>query len=113
MTSMRQRTDANSRAMFVRYASLVSPCFSLPFCLPVSLYPFNLQSFPRLPLCGWRPLFRNLTSYLVIPLSSDLQPLRTFLRTKRSKRCRTCRHILVKPEPKVISTRFRIRLLAV
>ncbi|KAI9830274.1 MAG: hypothetical protein M1838_005818, partial [Thelocarpon superellum] len=43
---------------------------------------------------------------------SDLRPVATLLRTKRSKRCRTCRHILVKPESKVPSTRFRIRLVA-
>ena len=42
----------------------------------------------------------------------DLRPTHTQLRTKRSKRCRTCRHILVKPEAKVQSTRFRIRLVA-
>lgn len=47
------------------------------------------------------------------PRSADeLRPLRAQLRTKRSKRCRTCRHILVKPEPKVQSVRFRIRLIA-
>ncbi len=33
-------------------------------------------------------------------------------RTKRSKRCRTCRHILSKPENKVGNVRFRIRLIA-
>lgn len=42
----------------------------------------------------------------------DVKPVATLLRTKRSKRCRTCRHILVKPEAKVQSTRFRIRLVA-
>ena len=42
----------------------------------------------------------------------DVKPVATLLRTKRSKRCRTCRHILVKPESKVQSTRFRIRLVA-
>lgn len=42
----------------------------------------------------------------------DLRPTQVLLRTKRSKRCRTCRHILVKPEAKVQSTRFRIRLVA-
>ncbi|KAF2237204.1 hypothetical protein EV356DRAFT_557966 [Viridothelium virens] len=45
-------------------------------------------------------------------LVSDLRPVPTLLRTKRSKRCRTCRHILVRPEPKVASTRYKIRLLA-
>lgn len=42
----------------------------------------------------------------------DVRPVAQILRTKRSKRCRACRHILVKPEPKVTSTRFRIRLVA-
>lgn len=42
----------------------------------------------------------------------DVEPVPTLLRTKRSKRCRTCRHILVKPESKIQSTRFRIRLVA-
>ena len=43
----------------------------------------------------------------------DLLPLPTLLRTKRNKRCRTCRHILVKPEAKIQSTRFRIKLVAI
>lgn len=42
----------------------------------------------------------------------DLRPTQALLRTKRSKRCRTCRHILAKPEAKVQSTRFKIRLVA-
>ena len=36
----------------------------------------------------------------------------TLLRTKRSKRCATCKHILVKPEFKPTSTRYRIKLIA-
>ncbi|EPS41882.1 hypothetical protein H072_4160 [Dactylellina haptotyla CBS 200.50] len=43
---------------------------------------------------------------------SELRPTAVLLRTKRSKRCRACRHILVKPESKVQTTRFRIRLVA-
>lgn len=43
---------------------------------------------------------------------SELRPVPYLLRTKRSKRCRTCRHILSKPEAKVLTTRFRIRLVA-
>ncbi|KZF23519.1 hypothetical protein L228DRAFT_282240 [Xylona heveae TC161] len=43
---------------------------------------------------------------------SDLRPVPTLLRTKRARRCRTCRHILTKPESKVASTRYRIRLVA-
>ncbi|KAL1297086.1 hypothetical protein AAFC00_004670 [Neodothiora populina] len=42
----------------------------------------------------------------------DLWPIATLLRTRRSKRCRVCRHILTKPEPKIGSTRYKIRLLA-
>jgi dynactin-4 len=42
----------------------------------------------------------------------DLRPLAALLRTKRSKRCRSCRHILVKPDSKVTAIRYRIRLVA-
>lgn len=42
----------------------------------------------------------------------ELRPFAHLLRTKRSKRCRQCRHILSKPESKVQNTRFRIRLVA-
>lgn len=45
-------------------------------------------------------------------LLSALRPVPVLLRTKRSKRCPACRHIISKPEPKVASTRFRIRLVA-
>lgn len=44
--------------------------------------------------------------------ADHLRPTSPLLRTKRSKRCRDCRHLLVKPEQKVQSTRFRIRLIA-
>ncbi|KAK5072017.1 hypothetical protein LTS08_000884 [Lithohypha guttulata] len=43
---------------------------------------------------------------------SELKPMPTLLRTKRSKRCAACKHILVKPELKVTSTRYRIKLVA-
>lgn len=43
---------------------------------------------------------------------SSLRPMPTLLRTKRSKRCAACKHILVKPEFKPTSTRFRIKLIA-
>ncbi|KAK3295208.1 dynactin subunit 4 [Chaetomium fimeti] len=41
-----------------------------------------------------------------------LRPIPYLLRTKRSKRCPVCRHIISKPEAKVQATRFRIRLVA-
>ena len=43
---------------------------------------------------------------------TDILPIPTLLRTKRNKRCRTCRHLLVLPESKVQSTRFRLRQVA-
>ena len=46
------------------------------------------------------------------PLLDDLRPVAVRLRTKRAKRCRSCRHILVKPESKLASTRYRIKLVA-
>ncbi|KAK3302775.1 dynactin subunit 4 [Chaetomium strumarium] len=43
---------------------------------------------------------------------SELRPIPYLLRTKRSKRCPVCRHIISKPEAKIQTTRFRIRLVA-
>ncbi|KZZ95841.1 dynactin Arp1 p62 subunit RO2 [Moelleriella libera RCEF 2490] len=42
----------------------------------------------------------------------ELRPVPYLLRTKRSRRCPACRHIISKPENKVTSTRFKIRLVA-
>ncbi|KAI1759318.1 hypothetical protein GGR53DRAFT_513908 [Hypoxylon sp. FL1150] len=44
--------------------------------------------------------------------ADDLWPIPYLLRTKRSKRCPVCRHIISKPESKVGNTRWRIRLVA-
>ncbi|KAK4188616.1 putative dynactin Arp1 p62 subunit RO2 [Podospora australis] len=44
--------------------------------------------------------------------ASSLRPIPYLLRTKRSKRCPVCRHIISKPEAKIQNTRFRIRLVA-
>ncbi|EHA22983.1 hypothetical protein ASPNIDRAFT_175249, partial [Aspergillus niger ATCC 1015] len=67
------------------------------------------------PDCGWDGLasieqrgFQSPDARFV----EDLLPLPVLLRTKRSKRCKSCKHILVKPELKPQSTRFRIRLIA-
>ncbi len=43
---------------------------------------------------------------------SDLRPMPTLMRTKRSKRCATCKHILSRPEIKISSARYRIKLIA-
>ncbi|KAK9767460.1 hypothetical protein K7432_002728 [Basidiobolus ranarum] len=42
-----------------------------------------------------------------------LRPQRIHLRTKRSKRCKTCRQILIKPDQKANSTRFKIKFTAI
>ncbi|KAH9948910.1 dynactin p62 [Amylocystis lapponica] len=44
--------------------------------------------------------------------SSDLKPLRIPLQSKKSKRCPSCRHILIKPEQKAQSVRYKIKLVA-
>ena len=42
----------------------------------------------------------------------DLRPTRVHLRAKKTRRCMDCRHILIKPEKKAQSVRFKIKLLA-
>ncbi|KAJ7791228.1 dynactin subunit 4 [Mycena olivaceomarginata] len=42
----------------------------------------------------------------------DLKPLRIPLHSKRSKRCPACAHILIKPEQKAQSVRYKIKLVA-
>lgn len=44
--------------------------------------------------------------------ADELWPIPYLLRSKRSKRCPVCRHIISKPESKVGNTRWRIRLVA-
>ncbi|KAL5116425.1 hypothetical protein ACEQ8H_005661 [Pleosporales sp. CAS-2024a] len=47
-----------------------------------------------------------------VRFEDELRPVATLLCTKRSKRCRSCRHILAKPESKITSTRYKIKILA-
>ncbi|KHJ31065.1 putative dynactin arp1 p62 subunit ro2 [Erysiphe necator] len=58
--------------------------------------------------CAQRREITNLNKRFL----SDLKPIAYLLRTKRSKRCRACRQILSKPDAKVQSTRYRIRMVA-
>jgi dynactin-4 len=44
--------------------------------------------------------------------TADLRPMPTIMRTKRSKRCAACKHILTRPEMKISSARYRIKLIA-
>lgn len=41
-----------------------------------------------------------------------MKPLRIPLHSKKSKRCPSCRHILIKPEQKAQSVRYKIKLVA-
>ena len=42
----------------------------------------------------------------------ELKPLRIPLHSRLTKRCQVCRHILIKPEQKAQSVRFKIKLVA-
>ncbi|KAJ5577607.1 uncharacterized protein N7459_006571 [Penicillium hispanicum] len=67
------------------------------------------------PDCGWdgvASLDQRAEQSPDVRFVDDLLPLPVLLRTKRAKRCKSCKHILVKPETKPQSTRFRIRLIA-
>ncbi|KAJ5978815.1 hypothetical protein N7501_002157 [Penicillium viridicatum] len=63
------------------------------------------------PECGWdgmASIDQRATQSPDARFVDDLLPLPVLLRTKRAKRCKSCKHILVKPESKPQSTRFRI-----
>ncbi|KAF3386966.1 Dynactin subunit 4 [Penicillium rolfsii] len=67
------------------------------------------------PDCGWddvASLSQRTEQSPDVRFVDELLPLPALLRTKRAKRCKSCKHILVKPETKPQSTRFRIRLIA-
>lgn len=69
----------------------------------------------RAAQCGADELVNDVPRESPLPVArflSELRPIPTLLCTKRSARCSACRHILVKPEPKVGSTRYRIKLIA-
>ncbi|PWN48269.1 hypothetical protein IE53DRAFT_412453 [Violaceomyces palustris] len=44
--------------------------------------------------------------------TSDVKPIRVPLKSKQSKRCPACRHIIIKPDIKAASNRFKIKLVA-
>ncbi|OLL26981.1 Dynactin subunit 4 [Neolecta irregularis DAH-3] len=57
-------------------------------------------------------LSQRLAQVYSTPKISELYPIPRSLRAKRSKRCRACRHILVRPEAKPLAIRYRHKLLA-
>ncbi|PFH53409.1 hypothetical protein AMATHDRAFT_73583 [Amanita thiersii Skay4041] len=52
------------------------------------------------------------SSWVTSLQTRDLKPLRIPLHSKRSKRCPVCTHILIKPEQKAQSVRYKIKLVA-
>ena len=71
----------------------------------------------KMQTLGWEATTSS-SQRLSIPVNDDarfteqLWPAATPLRTRRAKRCKTCRHIIARPDPKVGSMRYKIRLLA-
>ncbi|KAJ7284712.1 dynactin subunit 4 [Mycena rebaudengoi] len=55
---------------------------------------------------------RWVSSWTTSLQTGDLKPLRIPLHSKRSKRCPACAHILIKPEQKAQSVRYKIKLVA-
>ncbi|PFH63182.1 hypothetical protein XA68_16621 [Ophiocordyceps unilateralis] len=76
------------------------------------------SSVDKLALGGWHSTASHQQRLLQPDAVADVRftdhlcPVPCLLRTKRSKRCPVCRHIISKPEAKVTSTRFKIRLVA-
>ncbi|KAF8906152.1 dynactin p62 family-domain-containing protein [Mucidula mucida] len=52
------------------------------------------------------------SSWVTSLRTEELRPLRIPLHSKRSKRCPACTHILIKPEQKAQSVRYKIKLVA-
>ena len=104
----RQKPQPMREALNSSEGLLVSPPFSDPATSPSPIaYSSTLTPAQR--------LLQHTGMGLGHPSARDvssLRPIPVLLRTKRSKRCQTCKHILVKPEVKPTSTRYRIRLLA-
>lgn len=65
------------------------------------------QAASQVPVNVGEPIMHGRSRFV-----DELRPIPYLLRTKRSKRCPVCRHIVSKPEAKVTNTRFRIRLVA-
>ena len=87
----------------------------VPEGLNVTDLTWDDEAIRRLRIEGWTgtaSLAQQAAQHHPSKFTDDLRPMGPLLRTKRSKRCRACRHLLVRPEQKVQSTRFRIRLVA-
>ena len=94
-----------------------SPLEGLTIHSPTS----DAEAIERIKKEGWASTLSPSQKTNQVPISmngcsvkfaEDLRPIPQLLQTKRGKRCRTCRHILSKPESKVTSTRYKIKLLS-
>jgi dynactin-4 len=76
----------------------------------------DTSAIDRIKRDGWSttlsPAQKTAQSAPNARFEDQLRPIATLLRTRRGKRCRSCRHILSKPESKITSTRYKIKLLA-
>jgi len=75
----------------------------------------HLEDIPRAPSsCAGSTTAGQLWSIPWQPAldEQDLRPLRIPLKCKKTKRCHACRHIVVKPDTKASSTKYKIRLVA-
>lgn len=70
----------------------------------------SLTGFESSAISGVQERWR--TGWDAGPRANTLDPLRVPLRTKVTLRCPACRHILVKPDPKATSYRWKIKLSA-
>ncbi|WYZ40804.1 hypothetical protein EsH8_IV_001145 [Colletotrichum jinshuiense] len=71
-----------------------------------------IEKLKQTPLDDTTTIAQNSRQQDAVRFRDDLRPVPYLLRTKRSKRCSVCRHIISKPEAKISNTRFRIRLVA-
>ena len=76
----------------------------------------DTAAIERLKKDGWSstlsPTQKLAQTNPYVQFEDQLRPVATLLCTKRSKRCRSCRQILSKPESKITSMRYKIKLLA-
>ncbi|KAF2477072.1 dynactin Arp1 p62 subunit RO2 [Lindgomyces ingoldianus] len=76
----------------------------------------DAAAIERIKKEGWSSTLSSTQKFAqpipTIRFDSELRPIASLLCTKRGKRCRSCRHILSKPESKITSTRYKIKLLA-
>ncbi|KAF2845890.1 dynactin-like protein Arp1 p62 subunit RO2 [Plenodomus tracheiphilus IPT5] len=76
----------------------------------------DIASIERIKRDGWTatlsPTQKREQINPHVQFEDELRPVPTLLCTRRTKRCRSCRQIVAKPESKITSTRYKIKILA-